>query len=466
MKLTQRTKGVLLLLADIFIISITYLFSLYIRFATDVPSEYMQLYFKNMVIIITLYVVPLYMFKMYKSLWRIAGIDEAIQGGVACLIGMTLNILIMFSLSSRIPIAVNILSGILIIFGVVGMRLSFRITRRAILFKVYAATKDASKATKVLIIGAGSCAKGIHKDFVNDPKSNYKIVGFIDDNKMKVGTYLSGVKILGTRNSIKTIVEEKNVDLILIAIPSLSGEDKKSIIEKCRETNVKTKIIPSLYELIGEKVNFNKARDVDLKDLLGREEIKLDKEGIKDYIENKVILVTGGGGSIGSELCRQIAHFSPKLLLILDIYENNAYDLQNELKRKFPKLNQQVLIASVRDKKRLNHIFKEYKPNIVFHAAAHKHVPLMEYSPGEAIKNNVVGTLNTAECADRYKAEKFVLISTDKAVNPTNVMGATKRLCEMIIQGINKISKTEFAAVRFGNVLGSNGSVIPLFKKQ
>ena len=248
----------------------------------------------------------------------------------------------------------------------------------------------------------------------------------------------------------------------------ISGQEKTSILDICGKTKAKVKVIPGYYQLLEEGISINKMRDVDLRDLIGREEVKLDKSGIEKYINNKVVLVTGGGGSIGSELCRQIAKFNPKLLLILDIYENNAYDLQNELSYKEPELNKKVIIASVRDKARLNQIISAYKPNIIFHAAAHKHVPLMEDNPSEAIKNNVIGTLNMAQIASQYKVEKFVLISTDKAVNPTNVMGATKRLCEMIVQAVNheRGNKTEFVAVRFGNVLGSNGSVIPLFKRQ
>lgn len=296
--------------------------------------------------------------------------------------------------------------------------------------------------------------------------AGFKPIGVIDDDRSKLGTYINGVKVLGNRNDIKNIVENQKVDLILIAIASITSDEKKKIIEACHETKVKVKIMPGVYEMIGGKVNLTKMRDVDLRDLLGREEVKLSKDEIANYIKNKRVLVTGGGGSIGSELCRQIANFNPKELMILDIYENNAYDLEMELNRTHPELKKQVIIASVRDKEKLDSIFKSFKPQVVFHAAAHKHVPLMETSPGEAIKNNAGGTLNTAECADKYGVEKFVLISTDKAVNPTNVMGATKRMCEMIIQAINKKSKTDFVAVRFGNVLGSNGSVIPLFKKQ
>lgn len=349
----------------------------------------------------------------------------------------------------------------------IGIRVSFRIYRRMISHgRVLLNSSNISNLEKILIIGAGSCGQLIIEEIRKQNPIKQKVIGVIDDNPSKIGTYLRGIKILGNRNKIIEISEEKNVDLILIAMPSVDGKTKKEIIEICQSTRAKVKIIPGMYELIGGKVSLNRMRDIDLRDLLGREEVILDKKGIKDYIENKVVMVTGGGGSIGSELCRQIAKFSPKLLLILDIYENNAYELENEIISNFKNLKEKVLIASVREEKRLENIFNEYKPQVIFHAAAHKHVPLMERNPEEAIKNNVIGTLNVAECAHKYGAERFVLISTDKAVNPTNVMGASKRMCEMIIQAIDKNSNTEFVAVRFGNVLGSNGSVIPLFKKQ
>lgn len=321
---------------------------------------------------------------------------------------------------------------------------------------------------RVMIIGTGDCAKILIGEIHREQRDRYKIVALIDDDIRKRNFNFKGYKVQGNRNDIGQVVEEQRVDVIFFAIANVDSKEKEKIIELCNETKAKVKIVPPLMDIIDgdEDVTVSGLRDVDLKDLLGRDEIILDREGIKEYLQGKTILVTGGGGSIGSELCRQIAKFKPKKLLIFDIYENNAYDLQNELRRKLPNLKKRVIIGSVRDKSRLKEVFESYHPEIIFHAAAHKHVPLMEDNPGEAIKNNVVGTLNVANCASRYGAEKFVLISTDKAVNPTNVMGATKRMCEMIMSAMNSESKTEFVAVRFGNVLGSNGSVIPLFTKQ
>jgi FlaA1/EpsC-like NDP-sugar epimerase len=293
----------------------------------------------------------------------------------------------------------------------------------------------------------------------------YYPVGIIDDNKYKHGKFINGIRVIGDRKCIEKTVRQKKVDEIIIAMPSVLQDRKKEIIGICKDAKCKVRILPSVTAML-DGMSLSRVRDIDIEDLLGRESVKLDIENIADYLSDKVVLVTGGGGSIGSELCRQIAKFKPKSLVILDIYENNAYDLQNELKFLNPELNLIVLIGSVRDRKRVEDIFRQYKPDVVFHAAAHKHVPLMEDNPCEAIKNNIFGTLNIVQCADAFETKRFVLISTDKAVNPTNVMGATKRVCEMIIQSIDKHSKTEFVAVRFGNVLGSNGSVIPLFKKQ
>ena len=303
-------------------------------------------------------------------------------------------------------------------------------------------------------------------EYQRNPQLGKKIIGFIDDNAEKVGNLIGNRPVIGTYHDLERIVEDYDVNEIVVAISSMDRKKLKSVFLSMQPYDVKVKIMPGLFELIDRKFNIDMIHEIQVEELLERETIKLDHYGISEYIENQVVMVTGGGGSIGSELCRQIVKFNPKQLIILDIYENNAYDLQNELLQQYPNINLVTLIASVRDWQRLERIYQIYRPNVVFHAAAHKHVPLMEVSPSEAIKNNVVGTLNTAELASVYNVKRFVLISTDKAVNPTNVMGATKRLCEIIIQAINVKSETEFVAVRFGNVLGSNGSVVPLFKRQ
>lgn len=453
----------ILIILDIISIILSYIFAFFIKFGMNVSSGYIHRYTRIMPLIIILYLIPLSIFKMYRSLWSNVGIDEVLNGLIACNIGTLLTYIFNKVLNYQIPFSIQLASGIFIFFLITCLRVSYRVYRRIVIYEI---GKNLNYKKRVLVIGAGSCAHIVIDEMFKNKEMNMMPVGIIDDNNIKKGTFLRGVKVLGNRKDIKKIAKERRVDLILIAISKISAKDKKEILEICQQTNIKTKVIPGVYEIMDGQVNLTKMRDVNLKDLLGREEIKLDKEYVGSYLEDKVVLVTGGGGSIGSELCRQISRFNPKKLLILDIYENSVYDLQNELSRTVPNIEKIVIIASVRDRKRMANIFKKYKPQVVFHAAAHKHVPLMENNPGEAIKNNVVGTLNTAELASNYGAERFVLISTDKAVNPTNIMGASKRLCEMIIQGLNKKSSTEFVAVRFGNVLGSNGSVIPLFKKQ
>ena len=464
-----KVKALFLMSLDTLIIVNSYILAFIIRFNFDFIMDERNGLILFLPVIVIIYLMMLSIFKMYKSIWTIVGIDEVAFGLIACLIATGIILITSTIISSiyYIDHITVLLAGLFIMIFTIGIRVSFRIYRRMISHgRVLLNSSNISNLEKILIIGAGSCGQLIIEEIRKQNPIKQKVIGVIDDNPSKIGTYLRGIKILGNRNKIIEISEEKNVDLILIAMPSVDGKVKKEIIEICQSTRAKVKIIPGMYELIGGKVSLNRMRDIDLRDLLGREEVILDKQGIKDYIENKVVMVTGGGGSIGSELCRQIAKFSPKLLLILDIYENNAYELENEIISNFKNLKEKVLIASVREEKRLENIFNEYKPQVIFHAAAHKHVPLMERNPEEAIKNNVIGTLNVAECAHKYGAERFVLISTDKAVNPTNVMGASKRMCEMIIQAIDKNSNTEFVAVRFGNVLGSNGSVIPLFKKQ
>ncbi|MDO5040446.1 SDR family NAD(P)-dependent oxidoreductase, partial [Clostridium sp.] len=447
----KKWRVPLLLIADIIFINIAYLFSFIVRFDFNIPHDYMQYYIRMLPIIFLSYIIPLALFKMYKSLWSNASIDEFIKGLFACIIGCIINLIYNNIENRSLPNSIVILSAILIYVMVVGIRLSYRIYRRII---VYGKLDVKNAKKRVLVVGAGSCGHMVISEMYKNKKEvNMVPVGVIDDDKNKIGTFLLGVKVVGNRNDILRVVEEYNIDTIIIAISKTSPKKKKEIIEICQQTNAEIKIIPGVYEIMGGRLSLTQMRDVDIKDLLGRDEVKLDKDGVSSYLNDKVVLVTGGGGSIGSELCRQIANFKPKKLLILDIYENNAYDIQNELKRNMPELDQFTIIASVRDKRRLRKIFKEFKPDVVFHAAAHKHVPLMEDNSEEAIKNNVLGTLNVAECADEFNSEKFVLISTDKAVNPTNIMGATKRMCEMIVQAMNKKSKTDYVAVRFGNVL-------------
>jgi FlaA1/EpsC-like NDP-sugar epimerase len=318
----------------------------------------------------------------------------------------------------------------------------------------------------VIIVGAGAAGVSLLREIEFSSMIKYSVKCFIDDDASKHGTYIYGVKVAGGRDRIVELAKKYSVDEIYVAMPSCGGRVVEEIVNICKKTKCKVKVLPGIYQFINGEVSVNNLRDVSIEDLLARDAINVNLDKVMDYVTDKVVMVTGGGGSIGSELCRQIANHNPHQLIIVDIYENNAYDIQQELIKSYPKLNLVTLIASVRDETRMERIFATYKPQIVYHAAAHKHVPLMEESPNEAIKNNVFGTFKTAKLADKYGVKRFVLISTDKAVNPTNVMGATKRICEMIVQSYDKISKTEFVAVRFGNVLGSNGSVVPLFKKQ
>lgn len=463
----RKFKIATLLVIDLILILASYYLAFIFRFyyddgLRDITSIYMS-HIIRILFFAIIYILSFYTFKQYKSIWTLAGYREFINGVIASAIAMFLSIGISLTSQSRIPLLATILAGIIITISCNGIRVLWRVLRRAI---KYGEVEKSGDVKNVLIIGAGSGGALVSSEFKKFPHLRKKVVAFIDDDKQKLGTYVNGVKVYGNRNDIVTVAKEKKVDEIIIAIASIKDGVLKGIIESCKEAKAQVKIMPGVAEMIDGKFSINKIRDVDVEDLLGRESIKLDHEGISDYLEGKIVLVTGGGGSIGSELCRQISKFNPKQLIIFDIYENNAYEIQNELKRTFPELDLVTLIGSVRDRNRLRQIYTKYSPNVVFHAAAHKHVPLMEVSPEEAIKNNVVGTFNVAEFANNFGVEKFVLISTDKAVNPTNIMGATKRMCEMIVQAFNKVSDTEYVAVRFGNVLGSNGSVIPLFKKQ
>jgi FlaA1/EpsC-like NDP-sugar epimerase len=395
-------------------------------------------------------------------MWRFAGIVEMQNVTAACIMSSIIHFAGLRILDYPIPRSYPFLYGGMLFFLTLGNRFAYRFVRY-----IKRIGSNNSEIKKIMIIGGGDAANVIIKEIrTSEHISNTRVKCIIDDDPSKQGTYIQGVKVVGSRDDIIETVNLFNINEIIIAMPSVAKQTIREIVEICNETGCSLKILPGVYQLMSGEVSVSQLRDVEVEDLLGRDSIKVDLDSIMGYVKDKVVLVTGGGGSIGSELCRQLAAHRPKQLIILDIYENNAYDIQQELKAHYPNLDLVVLIASVRSSNRMNSIFKTYKPQIVYHAAAHKHVPLMEDSPNEAIKNNVLGTWKTVQAADLYGTERFVLISTDKAVNPTNIMGASKRICEMIVQTYNKKSKTEFVAVRFGNVLGSNGSVIPLFKKQ
>lgn len=464
-ELLKKNKNILLILIDIMVIICCYVVAMLFL---NTKINNLQNFMIDMVIVVIVYQIFLNCFRMYQNMIRY----EVGKDYVKYIISASLSVVILTLIDKGfnleyINLRVNVLSGILTAGTFVMYRLLGRSIAARKMSKYEKINKNQdNKANNLLIIGAGMGAREIIIAIKNNMRDKYNIVGIIDDDISKINHYILGVKVLGTRYDIPKIAKEKNVDLIFFAINKIDAISRRKILEICQETGVKTRVLPTTEEVITKHGAMNSLRDVQIEDLLGREPVHLDNKNINSLIKNKTVLVTGGGGSIGSELCRQIVKYDPKRLVILDIYENNLYDIEMELRAEYPRLNLEAIVASVRDKARLNNVFETYKPEIVFHAAAHKHVPLMEKSPLEAIKNNVFGTYNVVNCADEYGVEKFVLISTDKAVNPTNIMGASKRVCEMIVQAKNKVSKTEYVAVRFGNVLGSNGSVIPLFKKQ
>ncbi|MDD3368260.1 MAG: nucleoside-diphosphate sugar epimerase/dehydratase [Lachnospiraceae bacterium] len=426
-----------------------------------IPEHFLSTVWNMLPIDIVITIAVFMMFKLYSSLWAFAGINELQNIAAGCFCSAAISGVIMKIMNMPIPRSYYFLYAILLIFFTFISRFSYRFFRN-----LKHKQQNRKNSTQVMIIGAGEAGNAIIKEIITSNYSTMVIRCIIDDDPNKQGHYIQGIKVVGGRNKIIEAVDLYEINEIIVAMPAAPRVAIREILQICKETTCKLRSLPGIYQLVNGEVNVSKLRDVEVEDLLGRESIHVDLDSILGYVSGKVVLITGGGGSIGSELSRQIATHKPKQLIIVDIYENNAYDIQQELLTKHPELNLVVLIASVRNTRRMYAIFDTYHPDIVYHAAAHKHVPLMESSPNEAIKNNVFGTWKTAQAAAESGVKKFVMISTDKAVNPTNIMGASKRICEMIVQTFNKHYETEFVAVRFGNVLGSNGSVIPLFKKQ
>ena len=492
--------AVLLIAYDVIAINMAYFLALWFRFDcifSKIPQNYYDSYLKFAPIYSIFCVVIFWILRLYQSVWRFASYSEMVRIIAATVITSTIHIVGITALFGRMPISYYLVGMGIQFLLVLGVRFSYRF----ILLERSRKKGEETYASRVMLIGAGAAGQMILRDSMKAKETNVKICCIIDDNSNKWNRYIEGVPVVGGRDEILLNVEKYHIDKIFLAIPSASAEEKRDILNICKETGCELKNLPGLYQFVTGEVSIKAMKDVAVEDLLGRDTIEVNMEEIFQYIRGKTILITGGGGSIGSELCRQIAGHEPRQLIIFDIYENNAYDIEQELKEKYPDLNLKVLIGSVRDSRRIQQVFETYHPEIVYHAAAHKHVPLMEVSPCEAIKNNVIGTYKTAYAAMLNGCQRFVLISTDKAVNPTNIMGASKRLCEMIIQSFDKAVKegtihrlpdlfthkeenlvkirtlriqagketsirTEFVAVRFGNVLGSNGSVIPLFKKQ
>lgn len=490
---------VFLMLYDLLAVCASYFLGLWIRFDcqyTTIPTEYMHAYLSFIPQYAIFCVVIFWMFRLYHSIWRFASYNELTRIVSASVFTTIVHAIVITLCIKRMPICYYIFGGIIQFVLTLGVRFSYRFV--LLEKKSREQIKEEKNLSRVMLIGAGSAGQIILREILHSVEQTDKVCCIIDDNKNKWGRDIEGIPVVGGRESILYAVGKYGIEKIYVAIPSAKAEDKRDILNICKETGCELKNLPGVYQFVTGEVSVKYMKEVSIEDLLGRETIKVDLKQIFAELKGKTIMVTGGGGSIGSELCRQIAEHEPKQLVIFDVYENNAYDIQQELKKKYPTLNLKVIIGSVRDSRKVNQVFETYQPQIVYHAAAHKHVPLMEDSPCEAIKNNAIGTYKTAYAAMMNGCEKFVLISTDKAVNPTNIMGASKRLCEMIVQTFDRMIKegrvneipllyahaddedgamvfdqtaganikTEFVAVRFGNVLGSNGSVIPLFKKQ
>ena len=466
-KNTQWHMRVILLLAgDIIAIMLSSFLALWFRFElvfADIDRIFLESIYQYAVINIICTIAIFYAFHLYTSLWKYASVNELVNITLAVVISGIVNAVGMRAFQNPVPRSYDILYTMFLLAMMIGIRFFYRFVR---FMKTEYFIRNRKEMSNVMVIGAGDAGAAIVKELRLNETLKRRVCCMIDDDPAKKGKYVQGCLVVGGKKDIISAVERYGITQIIIAMPSAPKSTIKEIVDLCQHTECKIRILPGMYQLVSGEVSVSQLRDVEIGDLLGREQIKVNLNEILGYVQNKVVLVTGGGGSIGSEICRQLAGHGVKQLIIVDIYENNIYEIQQELKRKYPELDLVALIASVRNTHRIDEIMGKYRPNVVYHAAAHKHVPLMEDNPNEAIKNNVFGTYKTASAAGKHGVERFVLISTDKAVNPTNIMGASKRMCEMIVQTLDKFYPTEFVAVRFGNVLGSNGSVIPLFKKQ
>lgn len=459
-------RVILLLVEDVIAVMLSSFLALWIRYElifADIDRIFLESIWQYAGINIMCTIAVFYVFHLYTSLWKYASVNELVNITLAVIISGILNTIGMKAFRYPIPRSYDILYTLILLFMMIFIRFFYRFVR---FVKGEYFLKNKKENANVMVIGAGDAGAAIVKELRLNKQLKRRVRCMIDDDPAKQGKYIQGCLVVGGKKDIIPAVKQYGITKIVIAMPSAPKSTIKEIVDLCQHTGCKIRILPGMYQLVNGEVRVSQLRDVEIGDLLGREQIKVNLDEILGYVQNKVVLVTGGGGSIGSEICRQLAGHGVKQLIIVDIYENNIYEIQQELKRKYPELNLVALIASVRNTHRINEIMDKYRPQVVYHAAAHKHVPLMEDSPNEAIKNNVFGTYKTASAAGKHSVERFVLISTDKAVNPTNIMGASKRMCEMIVQTLDKFYATEFVAVRFGNVLGSNGSVIPLFKKQ
>lgn len=465
MRLKMSWKILMIMLVDTLIMVSSYALALLIRFDfqwSQIPMTYVRSWVPCLVVQLIVTAIVFFWRRMYHYIWRTVNAHDVIRMCVSVVLAFALSNLCCVFLSLPLPASVWVMVFVFQLCGLVGERCALR------LWSVvqYSYGRGNKGEERIMLIGAGESGRMLSRELRSSPQVKGRLCCVIDDNPQLHGKYLDGVRIVGGRDQIEDAAKRYDITQILFAIPTIQQEEKAAILNICKMTGCRLRVLPGLYQLLNGEVSLSAVKDVQVEDLLGRTPVQLNKAVVSDFLEDKVVMVTGGGGSIGSELCRQIATCHPRRLIILDIYENNAYDIQQELKRQYgTRLDLRVEICSIRDKKRVYQIFEQYHPDVVFHAAAHKHVPLMEDCPDEAIKNNIFGTYHVVRAAEKYGVKKFVMISTDKAVNPTNLMGATKRFCEMILQS-RRGSSTEFCAVRFGNVLGSNGSVIPLFKRQ